>query len=86
MLYLLAFFISPLALLLAGMPFQAILNLVLYVLAIVLTFVGLILFSAPGILIWALAVAHAVLMIHNKRAERRAQRIIDAIEKSDGSA
>lgn len=82
MLYLLAFFVSPLALLLAGMPFQAILNLVLYL----LSFVGLIFFITPGVVIWAVAVVHAVLMIHNKRADRRAQKIIDAIGKKDGEA
>lgn len=75
MLYLLAFFISPLALLLAGRPFQAILNFFIYVASIF----GLILFT-PGVMLWAIGVIHAILVIHNKRADARAQRIIDAVE------
>lgn len=67
MLYLLAFFISPLALLLAGKPFQAILNFIIYVLA----WIGLFLIFVPGILFWAIGVAHACLVINNRNADRR---------------
>jgi tetrahydromethanopterin S-methyltransferase subunit E len=79
MLYLVAFFVPPLALLLAGMPLQAIISLVLYL----ASFVGLLFFITPGVVIWAIAVVHAILMIHNRRADKRAQKIIDAIEKRD---
>lgn len=61
------------------MPFQAILSLVLYL----LSFVGLVFFVWPGVFLWAIGVVHAIPMIHNMRADRRAQRIIEAIEKKD---
>ena len=79
MLVILAFFVSPLALLLAGMPFQALINFVIYV----GSFVGVLLFVWPGVLLWGIGVVHAILMIQNRRADRRAQRIVEAIEKSD---
>lgn len=44
MLYLLSFFIPPLALLLAGMPFQAIISFVLWI----SSFFGLLFFVWPG--------------------------------------
>jgi tetrahydromethanopterin S-methyltransferase subunit E len=77
MLYLLAFFIPPLALLLAGMPFQAILSFVIWI----SSFFGLFFFISPGVFLWAVAVIHAVLMIQNRRANRRARQIIEAIER-----
>jgi uncharacterized membrane protein YqaE (UPF0057 family) len=77
MLIILAFFLPPLALLLAGMPFQALINLVLCILSII----GFV-FLWPGVVMSVVAVAHAILMIHNQRADRRAQRIIDAIERN----
>lgn len=76
MIYLLAFFCSPLALLLTGKPVSAAFNLVLYILSIV-CWVTVILFHA-GFVIWALAVLHAILTINNAREERRARRIIAA--------
>ncbi len=76
MIYLLAFFCSPLALLLAGKPFSALANLILYVLSIVL-WITIILHSA-GFALWAIGVLHAVLAINNAREERRARRIIAA--------
>ncbi len=76
MLYLIAFFCSPLALLLAGKPFSAIFNFVLYILSII-CWVTVIFFHA-GFLLWAIGVAHAVFAIHDARADRRARRIIAA--------
>jgi hypothetical protein len=76
MMYLLAFFCSPLALLLSGKPISAFFNLILYVLSIV-CWLTIILFHA-GFLIWAIAVLHAILTINNSREERRAKRIIAA--------
>ena len=76
MIYLLAFFCSPLALLLTGKPFQALANLILYILSIV--FWVTILFAHAGLVLWAIAVLHAVLSINNAREERRARRIIAA--------
>jgi hypothetical protein len=74
MIYLLAIFCSPLALLLAGKPISALFNLVLYVLSIVL-WVTIIFFHA-GFVLWALALLHAVMAISDSRADRRARRVI----------
>ena len=63
MLYLIAILLPPLAVLLAGKPFQAILNLLLTLLLYV-----------PGLL-------HALLVVHNHYADRRAARIADEMKK-----
>lgn len=79
MIYLLALFCSPLALLLAGKPISAILNLVLYILSIVLWLT--IIFHSAGFLLWAVGFLHAVLAINNDREERRARRIVAALRE-----
>ena len=76
MIYLLAFFCSPLALLFAGKPFQALANLIHYVLSIALWIT--IIFHHAGFVLWAVGVLHAVLSINHSREERRARRIIEA--------
>ncbi|HEX4533793.1 MAG TPA: hypothetical protein VH000_06145 [Rhizomicrobium sp.] len=76
MIYLLAFFCSPLALLLAGKPVSAIFNFILYILSIV-CWVTIIFFHV-GFVLWGLALLHAILTINNAREERRARRIIEA--------
>ncbi|HEX3808558.1 MAG TPA: hypothetical protein VHW02_02565 [Rhizomicrobium sp.] len=76
MLYFLAFFCSPLALLLAGKPVSAIFNFILYILSIV-CWVTIIFFHV-GFVLWGLALLHAILTINNAREERRARRIIEA--------
>ena len=78
MLYLIAFFCSPLALLFAGKPFQALFNLVLYIVSIVLW--ATIVFFHAGFIVWLIAVAHALLAISDAREDRRARRIARAIE------
>ena len=77
MLYLIALFISPLALLLAVKPFQAVINFVIYVFA----FIGLFVFIFPGIILWAIGVIHAFAVISSKNADQRAQKIVDAIRR-----
>ena len=79
MIYLLAFFCSPLALLLTGKPFQALANFILYVLSIVF-WITIILHSL-GFLLWGIAVLHAVLAINHAREERRVRRIIQATQR-----
>ena len=76
MLYLLAAFCSPLALLLAGKPFQALANLVIYLLSIV-CWVTIILHSV-GFVLWGIGFLHAVVAIDNARADRRLRRLIRA--------
>ena len=78
MLYLLAFFLSPVALLFGGAPFQAIVNLVIYVAA----WIGLFFFVVPGVILWAIGAVHAIFVIHNKRADKRARMIVDAIRSN----
>jgi hypothetical protein len=73
MIYLLAIFCSPLALLLAGKPISAIFNLIIYVFAIV--FWVTIIFWHFGFFLWAIATLHAVFAIHDVRADRRARRV-----------
>lgn len=76
MLYLIAFFCSPLALLLSGKPISALFNLILYIVSIVLWIT--IIFHHLAFLLWVIGVLHAVLSIHEAREERRARRIIAA--------
>jgi hypothetical protein len=77
MIYLAAIFIPPLALLLIGKWFQAILNLILYAAAWILTLT--IVFHAGGFICWLIAVVHAILAINSHRAERRHREMIAAV-------
>ena len=76
MLYFIAIFCSPLALLLAGKPISAFFNLLLWVASIVLW--ATIIFFHAGFVLWALAFLHAVMAISDARADRRARRVIEA--------
>ncbi len=76
MIYLIAIFCSPLALLLSGKPVSALFNLVLWVLSIVLWVT--IIFHHGGFLLWLVALTHAVLAINSAREDRRARWIADA--------
>jgi 1,4-dihydroxy-2-naphthoate octaprenyltransferase len=77
MIYLIAIFCSPLALLFVGKPISAIFNLVLYVLSIVCW--ATIIFFHVGSLLWLLAFVHAAMAISDAREDRRARRIIRAM-------
>ncbi|HEX2593040.1 MAG TPA: hypothetical protein VHL34_16185 [Rhizomicrobium sp.] len=79
MIYLLAIFCSPLALLLAGKPISAIFNLILYVLSIVLWVT--IIFHHAGFILWLVAFVHAVLAINNARENRRDRDLIAAMRR-----
>jgi hypothetical protein len=79
MLYLIAIFCSPLALLFAGRPFSALFNLVLYLLAVALTIT--IVLAHFGFLLWLAAFVHAVLAIHSAHEDRRARWIADAMRE-----
>jgi hypothetical protein len=81
MLYLVAFFCSPLALLLAGKPFQSLANLILYILSI--AFWITIIFHQVGFILWLLGVIHAVLAIDSARADRRNRELIAATRRRD---
>jgi hypothetical protein len=73
MIYLLAVFLSPLALLLNGQPFAALLNVLLIALCVPFGLVLHVLLLVPS--------AHAVLAISTKREDRRHREIVDAIER-----
>lgn len=64
MLYLLAVVLPPVAVLIAGKPFQALLNVLLCFLFII-----------PGIV-------HAIMVVHNHYADKRTNRIVDAVKGS----
>jgi len=80
MIYLLAIFCSPLALLVTGKPISALFNLILYVLSI--AFWITIILHSLGFLLWGIAVLHATLTINNAREERRARRIVAATKQN----
>ena len=73
MIYILAIFVPPLALLLNGQLFSAVLNLAMIVPCIILGF------FFP--LFWVVPSAHGVLAIYMKREDRKHREIVDAIEQ-----
>ena len=79
MLYLLAIFCSPLAVLFAGKPFQALFNFAFWLLAI--TFNATIILYHTGFILWLIAFIHAVLVIHGVHEDRRARMIANALRR-----
>ena len=73
MIYILAVFIPPLALLLNGQPLSAILNLILIVFCVIFGLIFPVLFLVPSI--------HGVIGVYMKREDRRHRELVDAIEK-----
>jgi hypothetical protein len=71
--YILAVFIPPLALLLNGQIFSAILNLAILVPCLIFGFAFPILWLVPS--------AHAIIAIYMKRDDRKHREIMDAIER-----
>lgn len=74
MLYLLAFLVPPLAVLLAGRPFQAVFNALLWALGLVL----LVLPFVPGLMTWGLAILWAVLVVRSRKQELRDRRLVES--------
>jgi ABC-type phosphate/phosphonate transport system permease subunit len=73
MIYILAVFLPPLALLLNGQPFSALFNFVMLVPCLIFGLIFPPLFFIPSI--------HAVLAIYMKREDRRHRELVDAIER-----
>ena len=73
MIYILAVFLPPLALLLNGQPFAAIANVVLIVFCVLFGLIFPVLFLVPS--------AHAVIAIYMRREDRKHREVVDAIEK-----
>ena len=63
MLYLLAILLPPLAVLMAGKPGQALLNLVL------------------TLCLWVPGIIHALFVVNSHLADKRTQRIVDAMQR-----
>lgn len=79
--YLLAILVPPLAILLAGRPFQAVFNALLWVSGlafVILPFVG-------GLMTWGLAVLWAFLVVRGRKQEARDRRLVeDALARDRG--
>jgi hypothetical protein len=73
MIYILAFFVPPVALLLNGQLFSAVLNFVLIVPCVVLGFVFPVLWLVPS--------AHAIIAIYHERETRKHREIVEAIRE-----
>lgn len=73
MIYVLAFFLPPLGLLLNGQPFAAIFNVVLWVFCF---FIGWFFWPA-----WLIPSGVAILQIAMKNDERRHRELVDAVER-----
>jgi hypothetical protein len=73
MIYILAVFVPPLALLLNGQPFSALLNFILIWPCVV--------FGLVFHVLWLVPAAHAIIAIHMNRENRRHREIVDAIER-----
>jgi uncharacterized membrane protein YqaE (UPF0057 family) len=79
MIYLVAIFLPPLALLIYGKIFQATFNFLLCVLAIVLGLIFIVLPGAPFVALWGIAVVHAVLAVNSAKQDARAREIANAM-------
>ncbi|BAT60794.1 hypothetical protein GJW-30_1_03344 [Variibacter gotjawalensis] len=76
MIYVLAFFLPPVALLLNGQPFHAILSAIVWVVCLVFS----ILLLSPGLML--VSSAHAIIAISMRRGERRHREVVDAINRT----
>lgn len=83
MIYLVAIFLPPLALLIYGKIFQAIVNFLICVIAIVVAFFFLFIAGAPGWFIWGIAVVHAILAVNSAKEDQRAEMIADAMRSKN---
>jgi len=76
MIYLLAIFLSPLALMFEGRPISAMFNAVIWLLSVICWIT--IVFHHAGFVLWLVAFVHAVLVINSARQNRRARWIANA--------
>lgn len=79
MIYLIAIFCSPLALLLTGKPFSALFNGIIYLLSVICWIT--VVFHHAGFVLWLVAFIHAVLAINSAREDRRARWIADSYRR-----
>ena len=76
MIYLVALVLPPLALLIYGKVFQAIINLVIYALAWVVFIFSLFLGGSLGFVLWLIAALHAILAVNDAKKNARAAAIL----------
>ena len=81
MIYLVALVLPPLALLIYGKVFQAIFNLLIYVLAWVVFFFSLFLGGSPGFVLWLIAALHAILAVNDAKKNARAASILSGARR-----
>jgi len=70
MLYLIAIIIPPLALLMSGKPFQAILSLAFWILAWVFS-----IFLGAGVVMWLILAAHAIFVVRDRNTRKMMEEI-----------
>ena len=75
--YLLAIFVPPLAVILCGKLGQAVFNGILWTIALVTLLVGV------GFGIWVVCSIHAILVVNNYLADKRNEKVIEAIKSRD---
>jgi hypothetical protein len=73
MIYILAFFLPPVALLLNGQPFSAVFSVLLIVFCFVFGWFLPVLFLVPSI--------HGIVSVHMRREDRKHRELVDAIER-----
>ena len=73
MIYILAFFVPPIALLFNGQLFSAVLNIVVLVPCVIFGFVFPVLWLVPS--------AHAIIAIYHNRENRKHREIVEAIRE-----
>jgi hypothetical protein len=81
MLYLVAILSPPLALLFAKKWGQFFVSCLIMLFAAI----GLFFMLIPGIVLWLVAIVHAILVIHGKKADARTQKVVDAIDAQKGA-
>lgn len=81
MIYLVAIFLPPLALLIYGKIFQAIFNLLICLFAFVSFVFAILPFITLGLflVIWGIAVIHAVLAVNSAKEDARAREVAEAL-------
>ena len=78
MLYLVALILPPLTLFLSGKPFQGVLNLILWLGAVVLTI--LIVTASVAFVLWVICAVHAIFVVHSAKADARQKALLDALK------
>ena len=73
MIYILAFFLPPLGLLLNGQPFSAVFSVLVIIFCFIFGWLFPVLFLVPSI--------HGIVAIYMKREDRKHREIVDAIER-----